>query len=555
MIHTSCGAFPVSSPFFFFGVAIPPSPRYGPHGSWSSTGNPAPVDNLWITPQTPVRNAVSTRSPDLQTSSFGSPPAPPGETAASNTDFLFAMDSIQANLLWEKACAFLREVFSRETYDTWISVIRAVGDDDGDAHLTLSVPNGFYQDWLQVHYLPMMKKALAASGNGETPSIRFLVDASSSPRDPEPDSTPVPSPQPAPHSARHPKFKPQNVGEPLDPRHTFDAFVVGKSNNFAAAAAHAVVDNPGRIYNPLFIHGGTGLGKTHLIQAIAQATLAREGKARVCYTTCESFTNEFISALKSGEIASFRKKYRNIDLLLIDDIHFLAGKNSTQEEFFHTFNALYQNQKQIVLTSDRPLAEIPQLEKRLVSRFEWGLTAEMEMVDLETRVAILRNKCEHLQLSVSDEALFFIAEHIHSNIRKLEGAFLRVTAYASLTRKPLTREMLEYLLRETIEQERQTALTIETVQRVVAEHYDIRLADMTSKQRTQNIAFPRQIAMYLSRQMIGQSFPAIGKAFDRDHATAIHAYRTITAKMRSDTDLRQTILSLQQRLGGAAAPR
>lgn len=467
------------------------------------------------------------------------------------------MDSNQANLLWEKACAFLREVFSSETYDTWIGVIHAVGDDDGDAHLTLAVPNGYYQDWLQVHYVPAIQKALAAVGDGQAPAIRFLVvDSASAPALPDSDFAPSPAPQPAPRSHHaQPKCKPQNVGQALDPRHTFDAFVVGKSNTYAAAAAHAVVENPGRLYNPFFIHGGTGLGKTHLIQAIAHATLAREGKARVCYTTCEAFTNEFISALKSGETPAFRKKYRNIDLLLIDDIHFLAGKNSTQEEFFHTFNTLYQNQKQIILTSDRPLSEIAHLEKRLVSRFEWGLTAEMEMVDLETRVAILRNKCEHLRLAASDEALFFIAEHIHSNIRKLEGALLRVTSYASLTRKPLTREMLEYLLRETIEQERQTALTIETVQRVVAEHYDIRLADMTSKQRTQNIAFPRQIAMYLARQMIGQSFPAIGKAFDRDHATAIHAYRTITAKMRSDTDLRQTILSLQQRLGGASAPR
>ena len=466
------------------------------------------------------------------------------------------MEAKQASILWEKACACLRGVFSRETYDTWIGVIRAVGDDEGDAHLTLAIPNGFYQEWLQNHYLPAMKKALAAVGDGDVPSIRFLVDsAAAAPAADSPDVR-KPAPKPRAPSAPASRAKPQNVGQPLDPRHTFDTFVVGNSNTFAAAAAHAVVDNPGRIYNPLFIHGGTGLGKTHLIQAIAQATLAREGRARVCYTTCEDFTNEFILALKSGETAAFRKKYRNIDLLLIDDIHFLAGKNSTQEEFFHTFNSLYQNQKQIVLTSDRPLGEIAGLEKRLVSRFEWGLVAEMEMVDLETRVAILRTKCEHLRLAAPDDALFFIAEHIHSNIRKLEGALLRVTSYASLTRKPLSREMLEYLLRETIEQERQTALTIEVIQRVVAEHYDIRLADMTSKQRTQNIAFPRQIAMYLSREMVGQSFPAIGRAFERDHATAIHAYRAISAKMRSDTDLRQTILSLRQRLGGAtAAPR
>jgi len=343
------------------------------------------------------------------------------------------------------------------------------------------------------------------------------------------------------------------VGGALNPRHTFDNFVVGPSNTFAHAAALAVVESPGRAYNPLFIHGGTGLGKTHLIQAMGQAVLKR-GKGTVCYTSCEAFTNEFIQALQQHEISAFRRKYRHIDLLLIDDIHFLAGKESTQEEFFHTFNSLYENQKQIVMTSDRPVSEIANLQKRLVSRFEWGLMTEMEMADLETRVAILRRKREQLGIHLADESLFFIAEHVRSNIRKLEGSLLRTASYASLTRKPLTTEALEYLLRDTIEQENQTALTIEGIQRVVAEYYDIRLGDMTSKQRPNNIAFPRQVAMYISREMTDQSLPAIGNAFGRNHATVLHAHRSVGTKMKTDAALRQTILSLQQRLGGVTAP-
>jgi chromosomal replication initiator protein len=328
---------------------------------------------------------------------------------------------------------------------------------------------------------------------------------------------------------------------------------VGQSNSFAHAAALAVVEAPARAYNPLFIHGGTGLGKTHLIQAMGQEVLKR-GKGTVCYTTCETFTNEYIQALQQHELTAFRKKYRHIDLLLIDDIHFLASKEGIQEEFFHTFNSLHQNQKQIVMTSDRPVSEIANLQQRLVSRFEWGLVTEMDMVDLETRVAILRRKREELNIRLEDPVLFFIAQHVKSNIRKLEGALLRAASYASLTRKPVTTEALEYLLRDTIEQENQTALTLEGIQRMVAEYYDIRLGDMTSKQRPHNIAFPRQVAMYLCREMTEQSLPSIGNAFGRNHATVLHAHRSVGRKMKTDSGLRQTILSLQQRLGGVAAP-
>ena len=457
------------------------------------------------------------------------------------------MEASKAKQIWAKACGFLSSAISADIYSRWIGVIEALGD-DSPGQLTLGVPNGFYQDWLEEHYLPMIRKALGASGL-ENLAIAFVVDGSR----PAPEASGTARPAEEKETQKRRALKTCNVGQPLNPRHTFDNFVVGPSNTFAQAAALAVAESPGRAYNPLFIHGGTGLGKTHLIQAMGQAVLKR-GKGTVCYTTCEIFTNEFIQALQQHDLAAFRRKYRHIDLLLIDDIHFLAGKESTQEEFFHTFNSLHQNGKQIVMTSDRPISEIANLQKRLVSRFEWGLVTEMEMVDLETRVAILRRKREQLNIQLADDALFFIAEHVRSNIRKLEGSLLRAASYASLTRKPLTTEALEYLLRDTIEQENQTALTIEGIQRMVAEYYDIRLGDMTSKQRPQNIAFPRQVAMYLCREMTEQSLPAIGNAFGRNHATVLHAHRTVGSKMKIDAGLRQTILSLQQRLGGSAVP-
>lgn len=458
------------------------------------------------------------------------------------------MNLKKAKELWAKACEFLATAVSEDIYSRWIGVIEATGDDDPN-QLTLNVPNGFYHDWLLEHYLSLIKEALHAAGADDI-TIDFKVDSSVATRE---KSVRTEETMEAPARVKSRQTKSVNVGGILNPRHTFENFVVGPSNTFAHAAAMAVVEAPGRAYNPMFIHGGTGLGKTHLIQAMGEASL-RRGKGKVCYITCETFTNEFIQALQQHQIAAFRKKYRQIDLLLIDDIHFLAGKESTQEEFFHTFNSLHQNQKQIVMTSDRPISEIANLQERLVSRFEWGLVTEMDMADYETRVAILRHKREELKIQLSDECLIFIAQHVKSNIRKLEGSMLRVASYVSLTRRMPTTEVLEYLLRDTIEQENQTALTIESIQRMVAEYYDIRLGDMTSKQRPQNIAFPRQVAMYLCRELTAQSLPAIGNAFGRNHATVLHAYRSVGAKMKNDAGLRQTILSLQQRLGGVAAP-
>ena len=329
------------------------------------------------------------------------------------------MQEKQAIEYWKKAREFLAEVLSPDIYERWIGVIDASGDDLGDSQLTLTVPNDFYQDWLVENFMSHIRKALSAAGC-ENPTIHFAVDASRQLREMPEERLPggVPPAAPAKTSARKASVRSCNVGSPLNPKNTFENFVVGPSNTFAHAAALAVVEAPGRAYNPLFIHGGTGLGKTHLIQAMGDALLKRK-KGTVCYISSEKFTNEYIQAIQEHAIADFRRKYRNIDMLLIDDIHFLAGKEGIQEEFFHTFNSLYENQKQIVLTSDRPVSEIANLQKRLVSRFEWGLVTEMEMANLETRVAILRRKREQMDLQVPDDALFFIAEHIRSNIRKL----------------------------------------------------------------------------------------------------------------------------------------
>lgn len=451
------------------------------------------------------------------------------------------VEASKAKLIWAETCKVLADTLTPDEFGRWIEVISAAGDEYPGV-LTLMVPHGFYQDWLEENYLPRIQQALVASG-GENLTITFMTD--------ETPAAPVAAPVARPAEMPSPKKKvlsSYNQGGKLTPDHTFDNFVVGPSNSFAHASAMAVAKEPGRAYNPLFIHGGTGLGKTHLMQAIG-LTVLEKGKGTICYTSSESFTNEFIQALQQHKLTEFRNKYRNMDVLLIDDIHFLAGKESTQEEFFHTFNALFQNQKQIVMTSDRPISEIANLQKRLVSRFEWGLVTEMDMPDLETRVAILRQKCEQRKLELPDSVLFFIAEHVRSNIRKLEGSLLRVASYASLTRKTLTPDLLEHLLRDTIEQENQSAITIEDIQRAVAEYFDIRLGDMTGKQRPKNIAVPRQVAMFLSRELTDHSLPSIGNAFGRNHATVLHAHRTITDKMKSDSSLRQSIQSIRQHLG------
>ena len=428
-------------------------------------------------------------------------------------------------------------MLSEETYQRWIATIRVLSLDD--TQLRLSVPNDFYQQWLEDNYLDVIEESVAAAANRPL-SITFSIDTAG-PESPSPA-------QPMPEE-REPTPRAVNGGPALNPKYTFDSFVVGASNNFAHAACTAVVRSPGKAYNPLFLYGGVGLGKTHLMQAIGQELLSQRTKTRVCYVSSETFTNEYIEAIRNGSFARFRRKYRSVDVLLIDDIQFLRDKERLQEEFFHTFNVLFDAHHQIVLSSDRPAAEIAGLESRLVSRFEWGLVTEVLPPDCETRVAILRKKADSSAVRIDDEVLNFIAERITSNIRRLEGALIRIVSYCSLTGASPTIEITEHVLRDMLQEEAHRVITIDSIQRKVAEHYDLRLADMTSRRRPRDIAFPRQVAMFLSRELTHSSLPEIGEAFGgRDHGTVIHACKVITTRMRDDEKLRQIISYLRQNL-------
>ncbi len=441
--------------------------------------------------------------------------------------------------LWEEACRHLEETLPKDIFEKWIAVIQCRSIEG--SRVTLVVGNDFYQSWLEEHYLPLLRKALTAVSGSEM-QIDLTVDYSLLGEQPE-----------EKREKRHstlPSKKPAETN--LNKNYTFDSFVVGPSNQFAHAAAIASAQSPSRAYNPLFVHGDVGLGKTHLMQSIGNFIHSKNSRGRVCYTTCEEFVNEYIEALTTNSLAKFRKKYRTADALLIDDIHFLAGKDRMQEEFFHTFNAIFENHKQIVMTSDRPAGELAGLAPRLVSRFEWGLVVELESPDVETRVAILRKKCEQLSLSIDQNLLFYIAERISSNIRRLEGALIRVASYVSLTGLALDRSKLEYLLRDTLDQEKKHAISIESIQKAVAEHFDIRLGDLVGPKRPQNIAWPRQVAMYLSRTMTNQSFPVIGDAFSRNHATIVHACQLVERRQTEDLKLRQTLSLLRQRVGHGA---
>lgn len=437
--------------------------------------------------------------------------------------------------LWREACGHLEETLPKDIFEKWIAVIQCRDMEDGKA--TLVVGNDFYQSWLEEHYIPLIRNALTVVSGCEM-KIELTVDYSLLGEPPEE--------KPEKRHSILPARKPAETN--LNKHYTFDSFVVGPSNQFAHAAAMASAQSPSRAYNPLFVHGDVGLGKTHLMQAIGNFIHTKNSRGKVCYTTCEAFVNEYIEALTTNSLAKFRKKYRTADALLIDDIHFLAGKDRMQEEFFHTFNAIFENHKQIVMTSDRPAGELAGLAPRLVSRFEWGLVVELESPDVETRVAILRKKCDQLNLSIEQSLLFYIAERISSNIRRLEGALIRVASYVSLTGQTIDRSKLEYLLRDTLDQEQKQAVSIENIQKAVAEHYDIRLGDLVGPKRPQNIAWPRQVAMYLSRTMTNQSFPVIGDAFGRNHATIVHACQTVERRQVEDLKLRQTLSLLRQRI-------
>lgn len=450
-----------------------------------------------------------------------------------------------AESIWEKACIELKKKLHEDIYSRWIAVISA-GRIESDT-MVLYVSNDIYQSWLEENYLPVIRETVAKV-NGETFDIIFEVNQNGSL--PPPETAPATPSKSAPAEPRRRPASSGGAGELgglLNPKYSFKTFVIGPSNNFAHASSLAVAQAPGKAYNPLFIYGGVGLGKTHLMQAIGHEVLTNS-HGRIHYLSCESLMNEYIEALQHRRIKQFRDKYRGTDLLMIDDIHFLSKTGALQEEFFHTFNVLYDAHKQIVMTSDRPIGEISGLEQRLVSRFEWGLVTELMPPDFETRMAILRSKQKTLNFTINEEVLVFIASNIKSNIRRLEGALNTITSYASLYKRPVTIDVAEDLLSRCIDRERRNPITINMIQKQVAEFFDIRMADMTSKQRSQNVALPRQIAMYLCRRMTKSSFPEIGAAFSKTHATVLHAHRCIERRSVKDKQINQAVERISRHL-------
>ncbi len=448
--------------------------------------------------------------------------------------------------IWASICLELQQVVSADAVARWFRPLRV--HTYSNKTLVLSSDNSIYQYWIEENYLSQLK-ATAARVLGENVAILFHAHDAVKPAV-QPDVAPKVEPvRPKKEAARISVSSSSDARSCLNPRSTFESFVVGENNRFAHAAAMAVAQAPARTYNPLFLHGSVGLGKTHLMQAIGHLIQANKKHLKVFYVTSEQFTNDYISAIQHGELQKFRKSYRQVDVLLIDDIQFLAGKDRSQEEFFHTFNTLFDGSKQIVLTADSPPSEIANLEKRLTSRFEMGLPAELQLPDAETRLAILRHKTEAMPEKLTDPVLQFIAERVKTNIRRLEGALNRVAAFASLHGKAITVPQTEVLLRDLLQQEGQQTVSIDLIQRRVAETYDLRLADMTSKRRPANIALPRMVAMYLSRRLTTSSLNEIGEAFGgRDHGTVLHANRTIEEKMKADEKLRRIVNYLAEKL-------
>ena len=430
--------------------------------------------------------------------------------------------------IWEKIILKIREELSDQSFNAWIAPIscKHISEDS----LILSVPDRFYGDWVREHYETLIQSA-AVEVIGSRPPVHYEISQ-------KPSHSQIPK-FAARATTQPEKKKVEEAG--LNSKYTFDSFVIGSGNRFAHAASLAVSEELAKRYNPLFIYGGVGLGKTHLLQAIAHCVIEKNENSKVVYISSEKFTNQLISAIQTRSTALFREKYRVADLLLIDDIHFIAGKESTQEEFFHTFNTLYDSHKQIVVTSDRPPKDIPSLEERLVSRFEWGLIADIQPPDLETRVAILRKKIEKQDITIPDNVLFLIAEKIRSNIRELEGALIRVIARSSLTDAPMGTDLVQEVLKDAFKEE-ETKITIDHIQRCVSEFFGIRVSDLRAKRRTSSVVFPRQIAMLLARELTKHSLPEIGDYFGgRGHATVLYGVNKMRGQLQNDKEIKKVV--------------
>lgn len=444
------------------------------------------------------------------------------------------MDSHTSDI-WQHILSIINTKLSKPSFDTWFKATKIVSLNDRS--IVISAPTTFAVEWLESRYTKLVATTVFEY-LGKQVDVSFVIEESAIP-----EQTPVFKEPTAPAQVE------ENGSNMLNPKYTFDTFVIGSGNRFAHAASLAVAEAPARAYNPLFLYGGVGLGKTHLMHAIGHYILEHNPSSKVLYISSEKFTNEFINSIRDNRAESFRNKYRNIDILLIDDIQFIAGKESTQEEFFHTFNALHEERKQIIISSDRPPKEIPTLEERLRSRFEWGLITDIQPPDLETRIAILRKKAKAENLDIPNEAMMYIANQIDTNIRELEGALIRVVAYSSLINQDITTHLAAEALKDIIPSSRPKMITIQDIQQRVGEYYNLRLEDFKARKRTKAIAFPRQIAMYLSRELTDFSLPKIGDAFGgRDHTTVIHAHDKISKQLKSDQDLYKVINNLTEKI-------
>jgi len=433
--------------------------------------------------------------------------------------------------LWDQILARVETKVNRHSFYTWFKPTTFVSEDR--ASLTVRVPNGLFKDWLTKHYSGVISEAVSELKQGGF-SVHFVSD-------PQPDGGAVPlgPEEAAVVDASGPQVSPGPAG--LNPRYAFDTFIVGSSNQFAHAACRAVAEAPSRSYNPLFIYGGVGLGKTHLMHAIGQYVLLHDRNLKLTYISAERFMNEMINAVRYDRIIDFRERYRTVDVLLVDDVQFIAGKEGTQTEFFHTFNALYDSQKQIVISSDCPPHEIPSLEERLRSRFEWGLIADIQSPDLETKVAILKKKADAEAVPLPDTVAMYIAGRIKSNIRELEGSLIRLIAYASLTGQEITLSLAQEVLKNILEHEVK-AVTIEIIQKFIADYYNLKLTDLKSRNNSKSIAKPRQIAMYLCKSLTHASLPEIGRSFGgKHHSTVIHSIRKVEDLRKKDSDFNTLI--------------
>ncbi len=480
--------------------------------------------------------------------------------------------------IWDAVLRDIEQKISRSTFERWFAETSL--ERSGEESLTVRVPNPIHQLWIESNYADVLADSVNAVLRVAMP-VTFVCEEES-PGEPVAEEAQAAEPagtveRKAPRGGNGVSGRAVAEVAPsaqtdaqqdlfgsvpgadreltkavlkagVNPRHSFQSFVVGPSNHFAQAACLAVGKAPGRTYNPLFIHGGSGLGKTHLMHAVGQMMLADRVDARIVYVTSEHFTNKFIHAVMNNALVAFRNRFRKADVLLIDDVHFFAGKESTQEEFFHTFNRLMDSHRQIVLTSDRPPSELSGLEKRLVSRFEWGMLAGLSPPEIETRIAIVRKKLQAISAKLSDEIIQFIADRITTNVRRLEGAIMRLASYSTLSGEPLTLEAASRHVADLLQDETKTMVTIEGVQREVSNTFDIRVADMTSKRRPASIAFPRQIAMFLCRSMTKASLKEIGEAFNRDHGTVIHAVKRVTRELEKDESLQARIDLIENRL-------